>query len=117
MCASVYVCVRACVCMSVYACVCACLSVRECHSTVRQWAQAQESVRTGREVERAGWEVDREMARRKEKRWAPFHNGCTHQPISPGLLQERLRWMAPPGGLEKSLQSHMGLLSKCKHTD
>jgi len=48
------------------------------------------------EVARAGWEVDREMTRRKEKRWAPFRDGHTHQPISPGLLQKRVRWMAPP---------------------
>lgn len=50
--------------------------------------------RTGREVEVTGglgWEMDREMTRRKEKRWAPFHDGCTHQPISLGFLQERVR--------------------------
>lgn len=44
----------------------------------------------------AGWEVDREMTGRKEKRWAPFHDGRTHQPISPGLLQERMQRMLPP---------------------
>lgn len=58
-----------------------------------------ESIRTGREVEKVGtgWEMDREMTRRKEKRWGPFHDGRTHQPISPGFLQERVQYAAPPG--------------------
>lgn len=75
--------VLTCVCMSLYC---------------QAMGTSLESVRTGREEELVGseWEMDREMTRRNEKRWAPFHDGCTHQPISPGFLQERVRLMVTP---------------------
>lgn len=94
--------------ISVDLCVCACLCV---HVTVLagNGHKLKESVRTGGEVKvevaGAGWEVDREMTRRKEKRWAPFHDGRTHQSISPGLLQGRVPWMAPPETVAQTQQN------------
>lgn len=95
-------------------CVCVCIYI--CRFTGQAMGTSLESVRTGREEEVVGseWEMDREMTRRNEKRWAPFHDGCTDQPISPGFLQERVRLMVTPGRESQSV-TQVGLHHKGKH--
>lgn len=91
-------------CVGVCACVCA------CHGTGRQWAQVQESVRTGREVERAGWEVDRDDEEEGEEMG---FLSMMDTPISQSALGSSKIWCRGWRhlGVKKSLQSHKGLIS------